>query len=151
MAGVGIGPRSITSAPAEVSPASSADSNMYPEIRVSLPTRTLQAPSLRNAIPAAQPSLSMKSGVIGYCPTRPRIPSVPKYFFFIRTPSFLLCSVNGSDHAHHVDRFGDIVHTKNPCAFAHRQCRQGQAAIKALTDRTTKGLPYHALARDADQ
>ncbi|MNP63369.1 hypothetical protein D3C76_1587560 [compost metagenome] len=65
MAGVGIGPRSITSAPADVNPASSADSNMYPEIRVSLPTSTLHAPILRNAMPAAQPSLSMKSGVIG--------------------------------------------------------------------------------------
>ncbi len=47
------------------------------------------APMLRKAIPAAQPSLSMKSGVIGNSPTRPRIPSVPKYFFVISAPSFL--------------------------------------------------------------
>jgi hypothetical protein len=41
IAGVGIGPNKPTSTPADRKPASSADSNKYPEIRVSLPITTL--------------------------------------------------------------------------------------------------------------
>ena len=39
-AGVGIGPDRSTSTPAADNPASNADSNMYPDIRVSLPIST---------------------------------------------------------------------------------------------------------------
>ena len=80
MPGVGIGPSKQISTPAADSPASSADSNMYPEIRVSLPISTGPSPSLANTLPAAQPNFMMKSGVMGASPTLPRIPSVPKYF-----------------------------------------------------------------------
>ena len=41
MPGVGNGPSNRTSAPAATNPASSADSNMYPDNLVSLPIRTL--------------------------------------------------------------------------------------------------------------
>ena len=38
---------------------------MYPEMRVSLPTMTRLQPPDRSTVPAAQPSLSMNSGVMG--------------------------------------------------------------------------------------
>ena len=68
---------SVTYSSAE-RPASKADSNMYPEIRVSLPIRTWLPDLLPNTRPAAQPSLSTNLGVMEPCPTRPRMPSVPK-------------------------------------------------------------------------
>ncbi len=58
------------------------DSYIYPEMRVSLPMTALPRPCLARTLPAAQPSLRIKSAVIGLLPTVPRIPSVPKYFFF---------------------------------------------------------------------
>ena len=76
-----MGPRSSTFIPAEARPASSADSNMYPDMRVSLPIRISPRPCLENTFPAAQPRRSINSAVIGSIPTRPRMPSVPKYFF----------------------------------------------------------------------
>ena len=79
-AGVGIGPSSRTRAPAAISPASSADSSMYPDSRVSLPISTEPSPPARiSAAPAARPRRSTKSALTGPSPTRPRMPSVPKY------------------------------------------------------------------------
>ena len=48
-------------------------------MRVSLPIRTLLPWPEPRTRPAAQPSLTMKSGLIFPSPTRPRMPSVPKY------------------------------------------------------------------------
>src|ERR1700759_1724770 len=39
--------------------------------------------SLVNTRPAARPSATMNSAVIGGSPARPRMPSVPKYFFCV--------------------------------------------------------------------
>src|SRR5262245_31116323 len=48
-------------------------------MRVSLPISTAGWPPLPDrTLPAAYPSRSTKSGVIGLCPTVPRTPSVPK-------------------------------------------------------------------------
>src|SRR5450830_245762 len=146
-----MGPSSITSAPAADNPASSADSNIYPEIRVSLPTRMRHAPMLRNAMPAAQPSLSMKSGVIGNSPTRPRIPSVPKYFFVISAPSFLFGRFYCGKHADDIHGLSDIVHAQDARTLGHSKCRKRQPTIKPLAQRTIQRLTYHALARNADQ
>src|SRR5689334_19374500 len=41
-------------------------------------TVALRAP-FASTVPAARPSFSMNSAVIGHSPTRPRMPSVPKY------------------------------------------------------------------------
>ena len=38
---------------------------MYPEIRVSLPIKTILEPWEANTFPAAQPNFNAKSGVIG--------------------------------------------------------------------------------------
>ncbi|MNP30634.1 hypothetical protein D3C76_1237140 [compost metagenome] len=146
MAGVGIGPSSITSAPAATRPASRADSNMYPEIRVSLPIRMRHLPCLRKAIPAAQPSLSMKSGVIGNCPTCPRIPSVPKYFLLMNMLRvFLFRRLNCSDHAYSVDGFRDIVHAQDAGTLCHRQRGKGETAVQALMDLPSQRLANHAF------
>jgi hypothetical protein len=60
-------------------PASSADSNKYPEIRVSLPITTLGFLFFcAKTEPTAQPNFKKKSAVIGFIPTLPRMPSVPK-------------------------------------------------------------------------
>src|SRR6185437_7890795 len=79
MPGVGSGPISITFTPEATKPASRADSNMYPERRVSLPMSTVP-PSGTSTRPAALARFSAKSTVIGCSPTLPRTPSVPKYF-----------------------------------------------------------------------
>src|SRR5437763_1647187 len=78
-AGVGIGPSSTTSMPTLVKPATIADSIMYPDSRVSLPitTRWRWSPR-RKCAPAACPTRSAVSAVIGSILVVPRIPSVPK-------------------------------------------------------------------------
>src|SRR5450830_1711774 len=109
------------------------------------------APMLRNAMPAAQPSLSMKSGVIGNSPTRPRIPSVPKYFFVISAPSFLFGRFYCGNHADDIHGLGDIMHTQDARTLGHSKCRKRQPTIKPIAHRTIQRLTYHALARNADQ
>ena len=84
MAGVGMGPSRLTSAPADTRPDSSTDSSMYPETRVSLPMMMWQSPRRVNTRPTAQPRCRQNSGVMGNRPTVPRMPSVPKYFLPIR-------------------------------------------------------------------
>ena len=72
-----------TLTPADKNPASSADSNKYPETLVSFPIITLAVPPSvsRKTEPTAQPTFNKKSAVIGATPTSPRIPSVPKKLF----------------------------------------------------------------------
>src|SRR3569832_2856546 len=81
MAGVGMGPSKRISTPAAERPACNADSNIFPEMRVSLPMRTLPGPPWVRAstLPAAPPSFRTNSALLGDSPTLPRMPSVPKY------------------------------------------------------------------------
>src|SRR6187549_1122127 len=51
-------------------------------MRVSLPITTVAPPSRARTRPAAFPRRSMKSAETGPSPTRPRMPSVPKYLRF---------------------------------------------------------------------
>src|SRR6478609_8267905 len=97
-------------------------------------------------MPAAQPSFSMKSGVIGYSPTRPRMPSVPKYFLLIAAPMFLFGVLYRSDHAHYIDSFGHIMNAKDARALGHGQRCQRQAAVQTLADRTIQRQADHALS-----
>src|SRR5512143_1299549 len=77
MPGVGSGPVNSTSTPAATKPASRADSNMYPDTRVSLPINTVP-PRGASTRAAALARRSAKSTVMGGVPTWPRMPSVPK-------------------------------------------------------------------------
>ena len=80
---MGIGPKSLTSIPADTNPASRADSNIYPDIRVSFPIRTLEIPSSFKTEPAAQPSLVTNRGFIVEV-TGPLIPSVPNFLSLLK-------------------------------------------------------------------
>ncbi len=98
MPGVGSGPVNKTCTPAEVKPACKAASNIYPEIRVSLPKMMVMCVRnslyLVNTLPAALPNFKTKSGVITELPTFPLIPSVPKYFFNITCIDHLITFVS---------------------------------------------------------
>jgi hypothetical protein len=65
IAGVGITPIRQTLIPEEISPACNADSNIFPEMRVSFPIIMLLFSLLLKTLPIAQPGFSIKSGVIG--------------------------------------------------------------------------------------
>src|SRR3954465_8609252 len=78
MPGVGSGPVSQTSAPIATMPDASADSNMYPDSRVSLPIAIrVGRPGWRNRAAIAMPSRVTVALVIGSRFATPRIPSVP--------------------------------------------------------------------------
>src|SRR5436190_18370455 len=78
MPGVGSGPVSQTSAPIATMPEASADSNMYPESRVSLPIAIrVWRPGWRSRAAIAMPSRVTVALVIGSRFATPRIPSVP--------------------------------------------------------------------------
>ncbi len=62
-------------------------------MRVSLPISTLPPCPPPSTRPAAQPSLSAKSGVMFPSPTRPRMPSVPKYLRVTLLPVHPIYSV----------------------------------------------------------
>ena len=72
-----MGPTKVTFTPAEMNPASKADSIIYPDILVSLPIKILSTPSFFRIFPAAHPSFTINSGFI-LDSTAPLIPSVPK-------------------------------------------------------------------------
>jgi hypothetical protein len=76
--GVGSGPNKVTSIPDEIKPACKADSNIYPDILVSLPMNTLDIPSSFKTQPVAHPSLVTKRGFMVEV-TGPLIPSVPNF------------------------------------------------------------------------
>jgi len=52
-------------------------------MRVSLPISTIGRSPSANTRPIARPRRTMNSGVIGCSLARPRMPSVPKYFFSV--------------------------------------------------------------------
>src|SRR6056300_1854230 len=95
-----MGPVKNTSTPAAEKPASRADSNIYPDSRVSFPIITFGLLddwlSFVKTLPAAKPSFVKKSIVIGNFPALPRIPSVPKYFLIYFYPDIFL------SHQHYV-------------------------------------------------
>src|SRR5690348_772626 len=110
--GVGNGPSRPTFAPAATNPDSSAASNMYPETRVSLPINTSGRRPSPSTTPAARPSFSMNSAVIGHSPTRPRTPSVPKY---LRGSDML-------DIMHEIRGLKDTVQTQRPYQSSPNLC-----------------------------
>src|ERR1044071_9354752 len=78
MPGVGSGPVSQTSAPIATMPDASADSNMWPDSRVSLPIAIrVWRPGWRSRAAIAMPSRVTVALVIGSRLATPRIPSVP--------------------------------------------------------------------------
>ena len=77
-AGVGKGPTSNTSIPIDINPDVNAGSNIYPDNRVSLLITTLEIEFFfLRTIEEALANLRTFSGVSGYLPTSPLIPSVP--------------------------------------------------------------------------
>src|SRR6516225_9687142 len=147
MPGVGSGPISMAWTPAATNPASSADSNMYPESRVSLPMSTVP-PCGASTRAAALASLSAKSTVIGCSPTRPLTPSVPKYRRLISPPTLPL---NGRGHLQGVHRCGHIVHADDARTPLRRENRERHAAVHALPGRPPRQCAERRLARQPDQ
>src|SRR6516225_706802 len=147
MPGVGSGPISMAWTPAATNPASSADSNMYPERRVSLPMSTVP-PCGASTRAAALASLSAKSTVIGCSPTRPRTPSVPKYR---RPMSISICALNGGGHLQGIDRRRHIVSADDACTLERGEDRERHAAVHALSRLPPCQCADRRLARQPDQ
>src|SRR6516225_11714718 len=147
MPGVGSGPISMALTPAATNPASSADSNMYPDSRVSLPMSTVP-PCGASTRAAALASWSAKSTVIGCSPTRPLTPSVPKY----RRPiSVSIVSLNGRGHLQGVDRRSHIVRADDSRALERGENRERHTAVNALAGRPACQCADRRLARQPDQ
>src|SRR5687768_2149313 len=124
-------------------------------MRVSLPITTVAWPSRASARPAAQPSFRTKSAEIGPSPTRPRMPSVPKY---LRVP--IVASRSGAGrvadridrrlrHAHHQgEQRGEAAAHLAPvddqvdCAVLEQEL----AALETLRQRLAHRLLDHAGA-----
>src|SRR3990167_2983712 len=85
MAGVGRTSSNETSTPVDNKPVCKANCNSLHEIRVSHPITTcgLTLDSSFKTTPTARPSFVIIMELITEPPTRPRIPSVPKYFFCV--------------------------------------------------------------------
>src|SRR5262245_42385028 len=145
MPGVGSGPMSSTFTPAATKPASSADSNMYPERRVSLPMRTVP-PSGASTRAAALARCSAKSTVMGCSPTRPRTPSVPKYRL-AKSASAL----HGGHGFQGIDRRRHIVGAHDARALQYRHHGERDAAVDPLRRRAIENLAEHRLAGEADE
>src|SRR4249920_3737645 len=81
-------------------------------MRVSLPITTVALPSrAASTRPAARPRRSMKSAETGPSPTRPRMPSVPKYLRFdISVRSGFGNQRRGLAHHHREQRGQAIAH-----------------------------------------
>src|SRR5687768_11157781 len=145
MPGVGSGPISITLTPAATKPASSAASNMYPESRVSLPISTVP-PCGASTLAAALASRNAKSTVIGYSPTRPRMPSVPKYLRAIEC--FSLGHRRGN--ADGVDRGGHVVGAHDTRSMENRNGGKGYASRSSVDHLTSRELRQHRFAGESD-
>ena len=94
--------------------------------------RRVSAASTR---PAAQPSFSTSSGVIGASPTRPRMPSVPKYRRVIGSTAFH-CQIrfDRAPHLQRIDRLAHVVHADDGRAARDRGQRRGEARRQPLVD-----------------
>src|SRR5687767_11641323 len=145
MPGVGSGPISITLTPAATKPASSAASNMYPDSRVSLPMSTVP-PCGASTRAAALASRNAKSTVIGYSPTRPRMPSVPKYLRAIEC--FSLGHRRGN--ADGVDRGGHVVGAHDTRSMENRNGGESHAPRRSVDHFTSRESRQHRLAREPD-
>mmetsp|Transcript_53268 Transcript_53268/g.124851 ORF Transcript_53268/g.124851 Transcript_53268/m.124851 type:complete len:956 (-) Transcript_53268:390-3257(-) len=125
-------------------------------MRVSLPIKTVgRSFVLRSTRPTAWPRRSMKSGVIGSCPTVPRMPSVPKYLRLIEL--FLLVNrrncrrIDGVPNLEGVHGCSDIVHAQHLRAGIHRAQCGSEARSQTLIDRPARDLAQRSLARPADE
>lgn len=85
----------------------------------------------RQHFPAAQPSLSTKSGVMGALPTRPRIPSVPKYLRLLIAFVFL-CRQSGFYHPHRLYGFFDVMDANDLRALHRGNYRARKAAVQTV-------------------
>src|SRR3974390_3850711 len=98
-------------------------------MRVSLPISTAgwaprgSAERLTTPSPAAKPRRITNSGVMGDSPTRPRTPSVPKYFL----PMWLAVPVEGREHGERVARCGDVVDPHDSSSALHGEQSGGEA------------------------
>src|SRR5688572_27327169 len=157
MPGVGIGPVSHTSTPAATKPASSADSNMYPDTRVSLPMITLP-PAGASTRAAALASRRVKSTVIGTSPTLPRTPAVPKYFLAVAVDPCVRYSLRAGRALPGGPCNPDGIAGRPHIMGAHdtrsmQGCNgsQRQAAREAVLDGPPDQPCQHGLARQAHQ
>src|SRR5262245_49549520 len=107
-------------------------------MRVSLPISTAGwRPVPERTLPAAYPSRSTKSGVMGLCPTVPRTPSVPKCLRLI------LISLPDRDD---VPGFFHVVDPQYCRAALEREQSHREAARQALVDRPAGDLSQGGLA-----
>ena len=146
-AGVGIGPsrRHVDAGRRRVPPR--ARTRTCSRIsRVSLPIRISRRPLRAKTRPAAQPSRKQKSGVIGASPTRPRMPSVPKYFL-VMSVSMMLGTAS-STHPPLPPRRARArsAHRSVPPPPPRRDCPLHAHRPGAPGDRTN-----HAFPRQTDQ
>src|SRR5487761_2000913 len=123
-------------------------------MRVSLPISTAgrrpgdNCPRRTSTSPAAYPRRTMKSGVIGGSPTRPRMPSVPKYFLVIFWSSIFF---NGGQHRKRVAGRRDVVHAQYRGAILRRNQRRGNAGSKTVIGGFAGDLAERGLARPAGE
>src|SRR5580700_946691 len=96
----------------------------------------------------------MKSGVIGASPTRPRMPSVPKYLLLLPLSAIdrhCGCADDGVVYRQRVPGRSDVVHAHNGCAAFYRHQRRGDAAVDAIAGCAAGDFADGAFARPADQ
>src|SRR5204863_2730034 len=99
---------------------------------------------------AAYASRSTNSGVMGSRPTRPRIPSVPKYLRLIvlpRAPAGSRASSKRPPDTNGVHCFPDIVHAHEVRPILDCEERGGNAPGRALAHGTTRDVADRFLAR----
>jgi hypothetical protein len=147
------------STPAATRPASRPTRTCSP--RCACPYRS--APCPRGAAehrPAAQPSLTTKSGLMVGSPTRPRMPSVPKYLRFSLFPPEIcagraahprLLSVATADQPQRIDGRGDVVHAQDVRAAAAASTAAARLARAAHRRAATGDGAEHRLARQPDK
>ncbi|MEN1726701.1 hypothetical protein, partial [Pseudomonas aeruginosa] len=83
--------------------------------------------------------------VIGASPTRPRIPSVPKYLRLLIAFVFL-CRQSGFHHPHRFYGFFDVMNTNDVRALHCGNDRTGQTTAQALGRPHVQLLPNHRFS-----
>src|ERR1051325_10044188 len=111
-------------------------------MRVSLPMMILREPWLACTFPAAQPNFSTNSGVIGASPTRPRMPSVPKYLRLLIVVISLSCQC-GFHHSHGFCCLFYVMDANNMRSLHCCNDRAGQTPAQAVGWPNVKQLTYH--------
>src|SRR5690606_41515558 len=109
--------------------------------------------------PAAKPSRSRSSGVMGDSPTRPRTPSVPKYLRLMKLPFLrepyvairLSLSVHRAQDRQRIARGSHVVHAHDLGAVLYRDDRRGDACGQPVVGRPAGDGAQAACARPAGQ